>query len=105
MADITSVQAIAFSDAYIRTQANKLGQLYWLAKETVGLWSALGMSSTIANTADVILDGADTDGRPIITGAKATAVINLLSAFITDYEASTNSKLNSVLQVASNPNP
>lgn len=47
------------------------GQL-WLAEKT---WFLLGATSLIPNTADTIADGAGPDGRPIITGAMAVAVM------------------------------
>lgn len=60
------------------------------------------MSSIITNTADVIEDGSDLDGRPVITGAMGNNVINRLSELITDYEEFSNAKLNTILQVAVN---
>jgi hypothetical protein len=60
------------------------------------------MSALILNTTDVIVDGAATDGRSVITGAKATSIITRAQEIITDYEAASNAKLNTVLQVAVN---
>jgi hypothetical protein len=48
------------------------------------------------------VDGAATDGRNVITGAKATSIITRAMEFITDYEAGSNAKLNTVVQVRVN---
>lgn len=105
MANITNVQAIAFSDAYLRLRANEICQFYFECKQTLNVYSAQSMSSPITNTSDPIIDGSATDGRPIVTGAQARSLIDILTAFVADMEASTNAKLNSCLQVASNPQP
>ncbi len=105
MANITNVQAVAFSEAYLRLRANEICQLYFKSKQMMNIYSAQSLSTPITDTADPIIDGSATDGRPIVTGAQARDFIDIISAFITDMEASTNSKLNSSLQVASNPAP
>ena len=100
---ITNPQAVAFANARIRVGADLLAQLYFEAKRTVHAWNAQSMSAVITNTADVIVDGSETSGRPAITGAQATTIITRLIEFIADYEASSHAKLNTVLQVAPNP--
>ena len=79
MPDITSPQAIKFSNEKIRVAADLLAQLDNFASATIAQWNAAGGSALIPNTADVIADGAATDGRPIITGAKANNIINRLT--------------------------
>ena len=79
MADITSPQAIKFSNEKIRVAADLLAQLDNFAAAMINEWDAAGGSSLIPNTSDVIIDGAATDGRPVITGAKANNIINRLS--------------------------
>lgn len=109
---ITNPEAIAFSNTRIRPAADSLAKLYYRAKQVKQEWDANSMSSLITNTSDVIRDGASPtddvgtggDGRHVITGIDATAIITRLSEFITDYEASSNAKLNTVLAVAVNTN-
>lgn len=79
MPDITSPQAIRFSNEKIRVAADLIAQLDNFAATVIAEWNAAGGASLIANTSDVIADGASADGRPVITGAKANNIINRLS--------------------------
>ena len=88
MAAITNPQAIKFSNEKIRVAADLIAQLDNFANTVINEWNALGGAALIPNTADVINDGASIngvdatggDGRPFITGAKATNIINRLIA-------------------------
>lgn len=110
---ITNPQAIAFSDQKDRRAADKFAQLYYWAKLVVNEWNAGSLSSLITNTADVIRDSASPtddigtggDGRHVITGAQATAIITRCQELIADFEANNNAKLNTILAVAVNSNP
>lgn len=107
---ITDAEAIAFSNTKIRVAADKLAKAYNFAVQVVDEWNARSMSATITNTSDVIEDGShptagSPDGRPSITGAEATNIITRASDLITDYEATSNAKLNTILNVSPNPNP
>ena len=105
---ITNPQAIAFSNDYARRAADHLAQAYFFAKLTVSQWNANSMSSLITNTSDVIRDsaspnddnGSSGDGRPVVTGTEITNLITRCQEIITDYEATSNAKLNTVLNVA-----
>jgi len=79
MPDITSPQAIKFSNEKIRVAADLIAQLDNFAASVLAEWTAAGGTSLIPNTSDVIADGAASDGRPIVTGAKANNIINRLS--------------------------
>jgi hypothetical protein len=48
------------------------------------------------------VDGSATDGRSPITGIAATNIVNRASEMIADFEAASNAKLNTVLQVKVN---
>lgn len=97
--------AIAFSNDEIRTVADNFAQLYNKCKGIQNRWNALGGASMIPNTVgDTIQDGSPSDGRPVIDGAKANNVMTRVIEFVTDMEAGSNAKLNTVLQVAVNPN-
>ena len=108
---INNPQAISFSNNYGRVAADRLAQAYYFAKLVVDEWNATGMSSLITNTSDVIRDSASPsddvgtggDGRNIVTGAEITNVITRCQEIITDFEASSNAKLNTVLNVSVNP--
>lgn len=103
MADITNAQAVKFCNETIRPAANDLAQLYYRAKRVTQEWTAQEMSTLIANTdADTVIDGSAEDGRPIIQGDDVHNIVNRCNELISDYEATTNAKLNTVLAVATN---
>jgi len=104
MADITNAEAVTFCNERVRVAADKLAQAYYLAKEVQDEWFANSMASLIPNeSGDTVIDGSATDGRHVITGADVTNVITRLGELTTDYEASSNAKLNTILGVAVNP--
>ena len=98
---INDPAAVRFSNEKIRVAADQLTR-YYLFKEVVDEWFATGMSSLITNTSDVIEDGSATDGRNVITGIDATAIITRMMEVISDMEAASNAKLNTVNKVAVN---
>lgn len=102
MADISNPQAIAFVNEQARVMADSMAQNYATAKAIVNFWNANNVSAVIPNTVDVILDGAATDGRQIVTGAAITNIVTRAMEVIADYEATSNAKLNTVLNVAVN---
>ena len=102
MADITEAAAVRFSNEKVRVAADKLAKAYYFAKQVQNEWFANSMSASITNTADAIIDGSATDGRHVITGADATNIITRCGELVTDMEASSNAKLNTILGVAVN---
>ena len=99
---ITNAQAIAFCNQQVRKMADSMASNYATCKAIVNNWNALSMSSLITNDASNIVDGSATDGRSPITGAMATNIITRAQEVITDYEATSNAKLNTVIQVKVN---
>lgn len=102
MATINNAQAVAFCNQKVRPMADTMAQSYFTAKAIVSFWNANSLSSVIPNTTDIIVDGAATDGRQILTGQAATAIITEALAIVSHYEASTNAVLNQIQQVAVN---
>ena len=100
---ITDSSAIKFSNEKIRVAADRLFGAYLFAKQVVTEWNAVNMSSLITNTSDIISDNSNIDGRTQITGIDATNVITRLQELISDYEASSNAKLNTVTKPSVNP--
>src|SRR5262245_50929994 len=104
---------VVFSDQFIRPFADKRAQAYYAAKALVTAWNARGGATAIPNNATIFpdnasaspLSGPGNDGRPIITQAMINNIVNRASEIVTDYEATSNAKLNTVLQVAVNPHP
>lgn len=102
MAAITDPVAIRFANEKIRVAADMMAQNYWTAKSLLAEWNATGMSTRIPNTADTLTDGSAQDGRHPMTAAQATAVITRAQEVITDYEATSSAKLNTVMLPAVN---
>ena len=105
---VTDTSAIAFCNKYVRTAADERAKDYYRAKITVNQWFAQNMSALIPNDSTAVNDGAQQpngDGRPVITGAMVNNIITRCQDIITDFEATSNAKLNTVLQVAVNPQP
>jgi hypothetical protein len=108
---ITNPQAIAFTNNLGRRAADRMAQAYYLAKITLNEWNGSGISALIGVGGGVIRDSASPtddvgtggDGRHVITGNDINVLINQLQAVVTDFEASTNTKLNAYLKPAVNP--
>lgn len=106
MADITDSEAIKFCNEEVRPAADKLAQAYKFVKTVVDKWNANSMSTKIPdNAADDIIDGSATDGRHPLTGEDVNLLVTRCQELITDYEATSNAKLNTIIKVAVNPRP
>ena len=107
---VTDPSAIAFCNNYIRPGADKRAQDYYFAKSLNDVWNS-GLSALIPNDATVIADGAAPngtttaggDGRRLIKGSDVWLLATRCQEIITDFEASGNAKLNTVLACAVNP--
>lgn len=100
MATINDPQAIKFCDERLRPFSNKLIEVYRESVFIADEWRALGMAAKIPDKADQIDDKAATDGRPVISGASANAIINLGQALIDDIQANDKAKLDAILKVS-----
>ncbi len=100
---ITDPTAIRFSNEKIRPAADELAQAYYKVKAIVDEWFAQSLGNVLTNTSDQVMDGADIDGRPVITGINVNFMMNRMIELVDDYEAGNNAKLNTILQVAVNP--
>ena len=100
---ITDVAAVKFCNEQIRPAADTLAQAYYVLKVVLDEWYARNMGASVVNTADVVEDGSAADGRQQITGADATGIIVRISEIVTDFEAGSKAKLNTILKVSPNP--
>jgi hypothetical protein len=100
--NIVDPAALSFVNTKIRPTADAMGMLYHTAKELVLEWNALSMSAKIPNDASVIMDGAATDGRNVITGIMATAIVTEAMAVVAHYELAANAVLNQIVQAGVN---
>lgn len=100
--DITNPEATKFCNEKIRVMADILGQAYFSAKAIKAEWDANNMGALLPVSSDVVVDGAATDGRHVITGNDAQGIIARAGELITDLEANGGAKLNTILNVAVN---
>jgi hypothetical protein len=101
MADITNPEAVRFANERLRVAADKLAQAYAFAKLVAAEWNANNLGALFP-LADNVVDGSASDGRHPITGNDATLLMTRLNELVADYEANTNAKLNTILNVAVN---
>jgi len=99
----TNVQAIRICNEKLRPLADRCGQFYNLCKALQAEAVAEGWTSMFPADGVVISDGADVDGRAIITNTDISQFITFIAAQITAYEASSNANRNLVLKIAVNP--
>lgn len=103
MAEITNAEAIKFCNEKVRVAANQYAQLYYRAKAVYQEWTANGLGDIIAyDNADLVVDGSATDGRHPISGIDVNNLMTRLGEVITDMEASSNAKLNTILCIITN---
>lgn len=95
-------QAIVIANTKMRPLADRFGQVYNFCKMLQAEAQAEGWTTMFPADAQVILDGADVDGRTIITNQDISSLITMTTAFITFMEATSNANRNLVLKIAVN---
>ena len=96
---------IQFCNTYVRPYADWRAKDYLLAKRLVTAWNARGGAAAIPNDATAVPDGSPVDGRGAILDSDVNNVITRAIEAVTDYEATSNAKLNTLLKVAVNTIP
>lgn len=76
---------------------------YWILKSLQLQANQQNWIALFPNDADTIDDGADTDGREVITNAEVRSFMLDINQSITDLEANTNQRLNYSANIAVNP--
>lgn len=99
----TNPQAIRICNDKIRPLADKLGYLYNLSKALQAEAQAEGWTSLFPADANIISDGADTDGRAVITNTDVNSFITVVGSLITFMEQNSNANRNLTLKIAVNP--
>ena len=103
MADITNPQAIIWSNSRVRVFADSMIDAYESAKKLLAEWSSLNMATLIPNNVDdVLIDGAASDGRSVITGDKVNSLIANATAVVSWFEAGTPSRIDRFRQISIN---
>lgn len=105
MANITDSQSILFVNNKARPLADKIIQMYWFAKSVLQQYNSTALLTSITNDASVIIDGAASDGRTIITGGDVVILLSLAQGIINTLEANTNLQLNQISKPSVNKLP
>lgn len=103
MADVTNPQAIRFCNERVRQAADKFAQLYYWCSIVRDEWLAQDIGSLVPNDTSEIIDGAQTDGRPVVTGADVHTIKDRVLELLALLDADSGAKLAEVLSVAVNP--
>lgn len=99
----TNPQAVLICNSKLRPLADRAAQFYnlckahqaeALAENWIGMFPADGVQ---------IADGADVDGRAIITNTDINSFITFIASQITAYEATSNANRNLAMKIAVNP--
>jgi hypothetical protein len=99
---IENPQAIKHCNEKGRVLADAMVTLYESARAYRADWDANGIGAVLPNTTEEVKDGAHTDGRPLMTGAKANALYAAAGAIVTWFEAGNPSRITQVRQIAVN---
>jgi hypothetical protein len=99
---ITDPNAVAFSNLKIRPMADHLASVFYQAQIVLDLWNGTLMGDKFPVEGGTVEDGSDVDGRTPITGNDVQLFMSRLSELVTDYEASSNAKLNTVVKPSVN---
>lgn len=100
MADITAPLTVRFSNEKARVFADSLVTTYETARAFSANWEALGIAAVCPNTADLVADGSEIDGRGRVTGAKLNALKTQADALLTWFEAGSPSRITQFRQIA-----
>ena len=103
MAFNNNVQAIAFANQKIRPVNDLALSLYYSIQLFQQEWTQQSVATVIPNDANIINDGAATDGRPQMTDAQAQVVQANLQTIMNVFTANSNLILNQLLAVAVHP--
>ena len=103
---ITNPEAVRFCNENVRTLADIATRYYYAARAFQNEWVAAGMASKIPNDGgETVVDGSATDGRTPITGQNVNQLQSHINDMLGDLEASSNTKLNILLQIEVNGSP
>ena len=103
MPDITNPQVVKFCNERLRHFADYEIGKYREAKTLVAYAMAGDILAVTPNTADLVLDGSEVDGRGRISGAALHACIADALAYITAMDAASGAMFLRWLNVSVNP--
>lgn len=97
-----STSAIKFSNEQLRPAADKFAQLYYFSRQMIDTWEAQGVEVQLGDFKQILADGAEVDGRPVITVQQVVDLVTQAKTFVSEMEANNKQLLNTVLLVAVN---
>jgi hypothetical protein len=100
----TDQNVINFARAYLRPMAAERLQDYYSAKKFISVWGVRGITAALGTPSGAIInDGANQSGNNdyIITDNDMINLWNRCNDIITDFEATSNAKLNQLVPIAS----
>jgi hypothetical protein len=100
MANNTNVQAVTFDNNYARVGSANVVSCYLTMKRVLQVWTGQSIATVIPNDANTLIDGAATDGRPIVLDSQIQTMIANMTTLVATFEANSNLILNQFLQVA-----
>lgn len=95
MPDINDPQIVRFANEKARVFADAMETAYETAKRFQGEWAALGRAPADA-AGDPVIDGAASDGRKPLTGARLNRLKDLADAVVAWFEGGTPPRINVV---------
>lgn len=106
MALIQNPQAVKFCNDKGRVMADVLVQTYQTSVAFLAEWNAnANLAVALPNTADVVDDTADRDGRQLMTGTKINSLVAAAQAMVTWFETGSPSRITLLRQIAVNGQP
>lgn len=99
----TNPQAIKISNEKLRPLADRFGALYNLCKALAAESSAENWPALFPADGQTLSDGADVDGRAVITNTDLSNFMSMVGTYITYMEQTSNANRNLALKIAVNP--
>lgn len=100
---ITDPLAVRFSNEQVRPAADRIAQIFYGLAPALDSFAALGLNTIfVQDSVEIVIDGAETDGRGIITSGDVFKIIQIASLIRQILGNSTDGPLKDVLKVAVN---
>jgi hypothetical protein len=100
---VSNPAAVKFCNERVRVLADQIARVHTTITLFAGEFAAKGLADIIPNDAnEIILDGAESDGRTPINGADVYLMLTLANDLL-EMSTGPSSKMGTVLKVAVNP--
>jgi hypothetical protein len=99
---IDDPQVRTFCNEVVRPVCDTLASAKRQGNDILNTWDAKNLAKLIPNTADVIVDGSEADGRTPITGADVNMLINILRGLGAELDSNSAAEINLIRKIAVN---